>query len=337
MPPSIMIRSRGAIALGVLFAAGTGYVLFSDVGNWRDISVDHILTVLVLIGTLAAGHMIWPQLKAWRIVHAAGLAVLFAAGTWYIVTSSAARQAEAQAAKAAEIGKINREYTLAKSAYDKAKERYDEALEKEAEECGTGEGTKCKGRRSTTAQRKAELDEAARRLRAAPAPLPENGGLKHAAQVFAEIPWIKADAKTIERQLVMLLPFAKALFLELSTLLFLGIGLGHAPRQPAPAPAASIEEPAPTPAAPPPKGRKRREPRRVLPPNVIPLPVPRTHPVIQALETAGRPLTNRELARLMGVSDGEASKRCREVAAYTDVCRQGKYVLVSLRRQALVA
>ena len=57
---------------------------------------------------------------------------------------------------------------------------------------------------------------------------------------------------------------------------------------------------------------------------------PGKHPVIEAIEQAGRPITNRELARLMGVCDGEATKRRREVAGRICEHRVGKHVMVAL-------
>jgi hypothetical protein len=57
---------------------------------------------------------------------------------------------------------------------------------------------------------------------------------------------------------------------------------------------------------------------------------PATHPVIEALTRAGRPLNNGELAKMMNVCDGEATKRRREVANVIRTVRQGRHVMVSL-------
>ncbi len=57
------------------------------------------------------------------------------------------------------------------------------------------------------------------------------------------------------------------------------------------------------------------------------------HPVVVALEKAGRPLSVAELGQAMGVTAAEASKRWREPAVVGSVAghRHGKFVLVSLR------
>lgn len=54
--------------------------------------------------------------------------------------------------------------------------------------------------------------------------------------------------------------------------------------------------------------------------------------VIEALqENGGSVSSNRELARLMGVTDGEASKRCREVSKRLKVEKVGKELKIMLR------
>ena len=55
-----------------------------------------------------------------------------------------------------------------------------------------------------------------------------------------------------------------------------------------------------------------------------------THPVIDALTRAGRPVSNHELAQLMGVCDPESTKRRREVASNLREWRAGRRVMISL-------
>lgn len=66
-----------------------------------------------------------------------------------------------------------------------------------------------------------------------------------------------------------------------------------------------------------------------LPANVVEL-RPETHPVIVALQRAGRPVNNNELASLMQVTAGEATKRRREVAGRIREQHVGKCVMVAL-------
>lgn len=76
----------------------------------------------------------------------------------------------------------------------------------------------------------------------------------------------------------------------------------------------------------PPTPPGKRDP---LPANVIELRPAKPH-VIAALEKAGRPVNNAELARLMGCTDGEATKRRREVSRQIREYREGRNIMVAL-------
>lgn len=53
--------------------------------------------------------------------------------------------------------------------------------------------------------------------------------------------------------------------------------------------------------------------------------------VVSALKLAGRPVSNHELAVLMGVTDGEASKRWQEIAPLLTVEKDGKARRIALK------
>lgn len=59
-------------------------------------------------------------------------------------------------------------------------------------------------------------------------------------------------------------------------------------------------------------------------------PVEDESPVIRALRKAGKPLTNQQLARCLGVSEGQSTKLRRKVKARLIEWRQGKYVFVTI-------
>jgi hypothetical protein len=61
---------------------------------------------------------------------------------------------------------------------------------------------------------------------------------------------------------------------------------------------------------------------------------PGRHPVLRALsENGGTAASNRDLARLMNVTEGEASKRVREVAHLLTIERNGKEMRINLKAQ----
>src|SRR5215510_9822341 len=139
------VRSWGAILLGGIFALGTAYVLFADVRSLADITTDHVMTGLVLIGTIAAGHMFWPAARGGRLLAALGLAILFVSGTFICVTGSAGRSAEVSQKKEAEANKINGGREATEADHKKAKTERDDLNAKAGEGCASGEGPKCKG------------------------------------------------------------------------------------------------------------------------------------------------------------------------------------------------
>jgi hypothetical protein len=186
------------------------------------------MTILVMVGTIAAGHMFWAQAKTWRIGPAIGLAALFACGTFYCVVHSAARNAEATSAKLAVVSNGNGERAKAEADLAEAKEDLRKAQDLAARECRTGNGPRCKG--SEKAQQMADshywmLNARLEKMKPA---LVENAGFKHAAKVYAL--FIPADVASIENAIVLLSPFIKAAFLEVACVIFFGIGFSH--RQP---------------------------------------------------------------------------------------------------------
>src|SRR5262249_34220155 len=223
---SSTIRSRGAIALGILLAIGTIVVLFWDVRAPADITTDHVMTLAMLVVTIAAGHYWLPAVQQRRVFPAIGLAVLFIAGTFVCVTGSAGRGAEVAQRKSAAAGNINegrKDVTdqLAKARADRA------ALAATmAKECATGEGPKCRGSRASVEYADSHIAILEVRRNDMAPEQEANARLKHAARVFAFFN-PGTDVRRIEQGLELIWPFALALIMELGTIVFLGFGLGH--------------------------------------------------------------------------------------------------------------
>src|SRR5215813_6228970 len=223
---SSRIRSRGAFALGILLAIGTIVVLFWDVRAPADITTDHVMTLAMLVVTIAAGHYWLPAVQQRRVLPAIGLAVLFMAGTFVCVTGSAGRGAEVAQRKTAAAGNIN---DARKDIADQlAMARADRAAlaATMARECATGEGPKCKGSRASVEYADSHIAILEVRKNDMAPEQEANVRLKHAARVFAFFN-PGADVRRIEQGLELIWPFALALIMELGTIVFLGLGLGH--------------------------------------------------------------------------------------------------------------
>ena len=256
---------------------------------------------------------------------------------------------------------------------DEAKQAYEAAKMAATKECASGKAKRCDGRVETrnNAERDLEKAQALAALTRGQISLlgPEVqpfAGYKHASKVFEAAGM--GEASVIEARLELLLPFALVLISELGTLVFLGMALGHrsapatvskpetianvatvAERLPsdldvfraqlsAPLPSTqgpTVSEflaahlPENEPPQPPKGGRKVKK----VSENVVQFPA--KHPAIAALESVGGSVdSNRELARLMGVTDGESSKRWQEIEHLLDVRKEGKNLRIRLMRSA---
>ena len=241
MQLSTTIRSPGALALGAFFAAVTARNIFDDVWIGAPVTVAHLNSAAALVSAIASGHMAWPQLKSGKLVSAFVLLVIFAASTFYIITSAGARNAELSGHKAAAIEHVNGERASLRTQIDKADAAvqtaqgdYDQAKAAAAKECGSGKGQKCDGRVVTRDNAANDLQRASAHADALRSDLvalgPEElpyAGYKKAAAVFASLPYVTSKGEAIEARLVLWLPFALVLISEASTLVFLAIGLGH--------------------------------------------------------------------------------------------------------------
>lgn len=221
------IGSYPAAALALGFFLVTCFVLFKDVYDGAPITTDHVMSFAVLVGTFASGHLIWGQLGQWRVLPALGLSILFVSGTFYCVTASGGRNAAATGSKAELVHKANEDRARLEADLATARERLADALADEAKECASGEGSRCKGWRTTAQERETYVNVLEDQLkRMDPARL-ENPELHHAAKLFAAMPWVNAPEDKIFAALVLFFPFVKALFCEVATLVFGGIGFGR--------------------------------------------------------------------------------------------------------------
>lgn len=301
------IRSWGNITLGAIFAAGTGYALFEDVlRHSAPITTDHVMTALVLVGTIAAGHLFFPTAAARKVLLALGLAILFAAGTFICVVGSAGRVAEVSSSKEAEANKLNGSREDAVEQLKKARADRADLAAKFAKECGSGKGTRCDGTKASIEYADSHIAILQVRVDNAKPEQQANVTLKHAGKVF-EL-FLPYSAKQIEAALVLLWPFAKALMLEVATIVFLGLGLGHT------------------------KVAKGTVAGTVPATVTGPVTVPDTvNPAVEVLRNARKPLSNDELAALMQVSKAQASRLVARAADQIRKERAGRKVQLSLR------
>lgn len=226
------IRSRPAIGLGLLFASGTAYVLFEDVlVRGASLTTDHVLSSIALVGVIYATHALFGVIADGRNLLAVGFAALILSGAFVIAVKSAGRNAETYFSKAGEITRANEARARADADLEAARKALREAKEAEAAECGSGRGEKCKGRKSTTEARAAEIAP----LEAARASLgamqDDRAAIRYAARVVALLPSVEAPVDVLAERLELLLPAALTLVLELGSAVCFAAGFHHPGRR----------------------------------------------------------------------------------------------------------
>lgn len=317
------VRSWGAIALGCTFAAGTAATLFWDVRTTADLTIDHMMTALVMIGTIASGHMFWRQARAFHMLACLGLGVLFGAGTFYCVTTSASRNVETSIPKTLAVLDLNERRKKLEADIAEAKEDARKAKAATLKDCATGEGARCRSLTKLADAADSHYWMLVARLADTKPQQLANPGLHHAAEVFAALPFA-GSAGAIEHGLVLFSPFVKALFLEIATVVFFGIGFGTTkiPAIKNPSNSTTVVGSA--------------EVCQTIPARIAAADNDAAT-VVEALRRATGTVNNLELAAMMGVTPGEASRRATVALENGLIVRQrlGREVAISLARRKL--
>lgn len=303
----------------------TAFVLLEDCfRHGAPFTNKHLMTLAVLAGTVYFGHKFWAQLLSLRFGAALGCGMLFGAGTATCVLMSAGRNAEVATTRALAADNANGTRVRAKLDRDEAKGRHTAALAAEEQECSSGQGRKCEAKRATTVLRRNELDLAEHWLASQKPEQIAHADIRAAAELLARLPYMTASVSSIEASLQLLQPFMLSLFCEIAAIVGFSMGLGHGRRQ---FPANVIALPAPgTVSKPMETVSTHQKPAKPLKPRR-----PGDFEVVQAaLARAGRPVTNDELAALLKVTKGEASKTVTGLEGAVRRVRLGRSVAISL-------
>ena len=320
-----------AIAAGIASTVGALGMLLADpitTGAWR---LDHALLPIVVFITIASGHLAGSALRSLKPLSAVGFAALFLLGSVLTVYQSVGSQKQQTGDKAASIEEANRRIADLKAEIARSIERRTMAQTMADREMT---GQRCGNRCEDWKRRAAEVASHIKTLEGELAGLGAPRSARPRADALAEVMAVAGYDRTRVAALASTLePFAFSLLLELTAIVAFGYGFAgsrrHAFREPAaahgaPASIAAMMTEPPVP----PKPKKRQ-----LPANVVSFQAAaQRHPVIAAIEKAGGSVaSNRDLARLMAVTEGEASKRVAEVAQLLEIERDGKWRRIRMR------
>ncbi len=212
-----------ALAAGTAFTAGALYILLDDVARGHPWSMEHALTVLTVLGTIAVGHLAVEAGRTWHLLPATGFCLLFIAGTALTVYNSVGRQSETTDAKLLDTEARNEQIVSTKKTRLANEAMLAEARTNHSRECATGRGKRCDGILATI-----RVYEDA--VKGNDADLVHLGPLMPVApkaEKMAAVAAIFGADKTQAKATLMLIePFAYTLFFELGSIISLGYGLG---------------------------------------------------------------------------------------------------------------
>ena len=329
------IKGRAlAIIAGLAFTAGALTILLGPaLLTPLEWSSYHVLTIISVFGTTAAGHLL-ADAGFKHPIAGLGFLVLFLGGTALVVANSVGRQAatfeeSTLSAEATNAAIADKSEDLKQA---RARKVYADAqVQRETSRGGCGRS--CKDWKTNASDVAIVIGQLERDIAALGPKKPVNAKAERMAEMAALFGVSKAKAQAM---FVLLEPLLNCLFFELGSIVSLGFAFRQGKRpvlvaaNDCPSLADNrqtsfpVEFQLPEPPEPP-KG-KRRKP---FPKEVIDF---SNHPVVKALRGNGGSVTShRQLAELLGIDEGAATRRRQEVEDLLEVTRHGKQLRIALR------
>jgi hypothetical protein len=346
------IPGRGlAILVGLAFLVASLSALFGeDLTNWHSWTMKHYEVLAILFGATASGLLCRYAKRARMWIACVAFGLLFVATTGLVVYKSLGRQAAATATqtmsaedsnkliadKMGDLATTRQRLTDAEREVDYERKGRPDRQGKPTVKAGCGDRCKDWERRSAEVRSRVQvLEQEIRSIgpRQVAAPEAENF-----AQLMGIFGWSTTKVKALA---VLLVPVLWTMVLEAGTIACFEYAFSGKHKPVTVSFSDSVQtsfsttkaddvlklfaDPIPENDPEPPKPRKTKKPT-----NVVRFPTVK-HPVLQVLETSGRTMSNGELAKAMGVSDSEASKRWQEVSEQLEMGWNGKFRTIGLK------
>ena len=300
--------------IGGVVAAGAAIALLTRDGLQNGITLEHALMPAIVGLTVLFGHEAWRALKELKLLSAVFMTLLAIFGSGIIITETMGRRAETRDAKVAEKAKTVEQYSVIAADYQRAAGLVAQSEQWTAAECASGKGKKCDGQTFTLNQRKAHAEKLKAELEKATAPAPVDSKADKIAY-WAAI--LFGASKTFAKELFQNFdPFSLALFFEIGSIV--GFGFGIKTRM------VVSEVPAVSTVS---------EPKMLSFENEKgDRPDPEIEEIKRILAGRKKPVTNDELAELLGVTKSEASKRNQKAhnAGVIQKLKEGKFTYMAL-------
>lgn len=217
-----------AIAAGCAFTAGGLTILMGDaLLRPQDWTTYHVLTVLTVFGTIAAGHLMMDAARARQALAVVGFLTLLLAGTALVVYQSIGRQGEMTDTKANTAEARNADIATKRADIATARQRLadaDKMVEIETRKGGCGGN--CKDWKQRAAEVRSHLKTLETEIAALGAPAPVAPKAEKMAAVAALFGANEAKARAA---LTLIEPFLWTLFFEIGSIVSLGFAFRHRP------------------------------------------------------------------------------------------------------------
>lgn len=308
MSHRLLAALSGAIFLGGSLAIILGSALLEP-WSWGQ---SQVLTVLMIIGTIAAGHLAKVAFKA-RSVSCIGFAALFVCGSGLVVYNSVGRQAEQHDTIALERAAANSLIEDKTRDIEAARERLANAERNADRERGSKCKQRCKDWENAAADARNVIRVLESEIKALGAPKPVDAKADKAGELAAVFGFDRRKAAALA---ALIEPFLWTVFFEIGSIVSLGFAFRPFPVSTVSKPLADSGNSG--------GGKAERAQIRLVEDHEV-------RALKEALQGRG-PVTNDELADLMGVAKGEASKRVSKALELGIVSkrRTGRHVAISM-------
>lgn len=217
-----------AMVAGAAFTYGGLRIILGDtLTDPTQWTTSTQLTVLTVLGTIAAGHLFNDAKRARHWLACFGFGLLFLAGTGLVVFNSVGRQAETSMLTASQSDAAAERRVAIKGALARAEKMLSEAQADLARECKTGKGKRCEGIQATIGVYEAAVKGHVADLEKLGPQKPVNAKASEGAKIAALFGANEAQAKAA---LMLLEPFLWTMFFEIGSIVSLGFAFRHTPR-----------------------------------------------------------------------------------------------------------
>lgn len=216
-----------AIAAGLAFLAGSLTILLGPAllipNQWGQY---HVLTMLMIGGTIAAGHLTKTAWKAGAL-SCIGFALLFIAGTLLVVYNSVGRQAEQHDTIALEAVTKNSMIEDKRRDIEAARERLNKAENNADRERGTKCKQRCQDWENAAADARNVIRVLESEVKALGAPKPVDAKASKAGELAAVFGY---DRNKVAASAALVEPFLWTIFFEIGSIVSLGFAFRPSPR-----------------------------------------------------------------------------------------------------------